>query len=425
MKKILFYTGISRTFRATLIGHLYEIAQVHPVVLLSEELDQETEKVLRNKTLFPKLEKIVPIRQSKNIYSLKLAKNVLEQEKPDIVIVPSDMNSLFELYLMRFAERKNILKIAIQIANLPDSMITAKRIDLVNAYLRFPSLFPLRLRLSLVRCRKYLRHFFCYWILPLTVGEKPFFGKSSHILRKGKSGMRDADYQIVFSKRDYEIFQREGVPAEKLHILSHPKARNKDFFERVYLNKFKKYKENTKIVGLMLPTEVEFGFKRNNYSLIPIEEREKKWMETIKLISQILSGWEIYIKPHPGTKNINRIKGRLETISKDIKVANPQEPVDKCLAIADVIIELPLSASNSLFTASLQYPKTPIISLDFFDELFGDFYKDFEGIKYIDTEEKFINILRLIRDDQYHKKPKTKLEPEGFPSIIELLKHLC
>ncbi|GAF75862.1 unnamed protein product [marine sediment metagenome] len=238
--------------------------------------------------------------------------------------------------------------------------------------------------------------------------------------------MRDADYQIVFSKRNYDIFLREGVSAEKLYILSHPLARNtREFFERVYLNKFKKYKENTKIVSLMLPGGTEIGFRKNDYSLISIEEREKNWIETIKLIKKILLGWKIYIKPHPNTKNINKIKGSLETISKNIKVVNPQEPADKYIVIADVIIELPLSVSTVLFTASLQCPEKPILSLGFLHEFLGDYYKDFEGIEYIDDKEKLINILKLIRDDKYQKKPKVKLGSEGFSNIIELLEYLC
>ncbi len=434
IKKVLFYAPLPRTFRTTLIGYLCEVSQVYPVILLSEKLDSETEKVLKNRTLFPKLEKIIPVRQltgkkmnlfAKNIYLFKLAKNVLQQDKPDIIISSSDMHSLFELYLMRFAKRKNILKIAVQVANIGESVAEARRVDLINAHLRFPSFLPFWLRFFFVKCRKYFGHFLYYWLLPLIVGEKPFFGKSSHILRRGQSGMRDADYQTVFSKRDYDIFLRDGVPAKKLYILSHPLARNKEFFERIYLNKLKKYKENAKIVSLMLPIDTEIGFRKNDYSLIPTEEREKNWIATVKLISEMLSGWKIYIKPHPGTKDINKIKGSLETISKNIKVVNPQEPADKYIAIADVIIELPLSASTALFTASLQRPEKPILSLDFLHEFLGDYYKDFEGIEYVDTEEKFINILESIRDNKYQKKPKTKLESEGFSNIIELLKHLC
>jgi len=59
-KKIIFYTSTPRNFRTTLIGYLYEICQVYPVILLCEELDFETEEILRNKELFPKLEKIIP-----------------------------------------------------------------------------------------------------------------------------------------------------------------------------------------------------------------------------------------------------------------------------------------------------------------------------------------------------------------------------
>ena len=63
VKKVIFYTSIPRLFRTTLIGHLYEIAQVYPVILLSEKLDSETERALKNKDLFPKLEKIIPVQQ--------------------------------------------------------------------------------------------------------------------------------------------------------------------------------------------------------------------------------------------------------------------------------------------------------------------------------------------------------------------------
>jgi len=36
----------------------------------------------------------------------------------------------------------------------------------------------------------------------------------------------------------------------------------------------------------MLPSDVEFGFRRKNLSLIPREQRENNWIETIELINQ-------------------------------------------------------------------------------------------------------------------------------------------
>ncbi len=365
---------------------------------------------------------------SKNIYLYKLAKSVIKQYHPDIVMSASDMHSLFELYLMRFAKGINALKITIQPFNVVNSVIGAKRVDLINTYLRFSSFLPFRLRFFLVKCRKYFGHFLYYWILPLIVGEKPFLGKSSYILRRGQSGMRDADYQIVFSKRYYDIYLKDGVPAEKLYILSHPLARKtREFFEKVYFNKTSKYRKENNIAALMLPSNKP-GFRKKSYSLISKEEREKNWLETIKLISKIFLGWKIYIKPHPDTKNINKIKESLELISKNVKVVNPQESADKYIEIADVIVGLPLSASTTLFTASLQCPEKPIISLDFHQELLGDYYQDFEGIEYIDSKEKLINVLESIRDNKYQKEyqknKEKKIKGKEFSNTVELLEYL-
>ena len=431
-KKIIFYTSTPRNFRTTLIGYLYEICQVYPVILLCEELDFETEEILRNKELFPKLEKIIPVYKSlkkkvnlftynKDIHTF--LRNIIYQYKPEIIISSGDMHSLFEMYLMRFAKRINTCRIAIQPVNIGDSVAGARWVDLINAYLRFPRLLPLQLRLFFVKCRKYFGHYLYYWILPLTVGEKPFFGKSSYVLRKGQSGMRDADYQIVFSKRDYNIFLKEGVSAKKLYILAHPflSPKTRRFFDKYNSHEFKK---DSKVATLMLPGDVEFGFRRNDYSLISNEEREKNWMETVRLINEIFPRWTIYVKPHPATRDLEKLKESFEAISKKIKFVNPESWAEEYIKIADVVIELPLSASTALFTASLQCPEKPIISLDFHHELLGDYYKDFEGIEYIDNKEKLINVLELIRDNKYQKKSKAKLEPEGFSSAVDLLEYL-
>lgn len=435
--KVLFYTTIPRIFRTTLIGYLYEISQVYPVVLLSEELDSETEEILKNKTLFPKLEEIIPIRQftgekmnlfAKNKYLYNLAKDTVRRYNPDIIISPSDMHSLFELYLMRFGKRINSLKITIQSSNFGDSATEAKWVDLVNVHLRSPLFLPFWLRFFLIKSRKYFGHFLYHWILPLTVGEKPFLGKSSFILRKGNSGMRDADYQIVFSKRDYDIFLRDGVPAKKLYILAHPLARKtKEFFKKAYFNKFKKHKRDAKVISLILPEDTALGFKKEDFSLISKKEKEKTWIETIKLINKILSGWKIYVKPHPSTKNINKVKESFESISKDIEIVNSQELADKYIEISDAIVGLPLSVSTALFTASLQCSEKPILSLDFYQELLGDYYKNFDGIDYVENIEELTKILESIRDNKYQKQHRENKEEIGlrdFANTVELLDYL-
>jgi hypothetical protein len=433
--RILFYTTISRIFRPVLLCYLYEISQVYPVVLLSEKLDPETRDLLKDKKLFPRLEKIIPVYQppdkkinplSKNRYFYNLAKSIVKKYKPDIVVSPSDMYSLFEMHLMRFAKNANALKIAIQPCNAGEGAVEERLTDLTNAYLRFPSFLPINLRLFLVKCRKYLGHALYYWILPLTSGQKPFFGKSSFILRRGKSGMRDTDYQTVFSRRDYDIFLKAGVPAEKLYILSQPflNSKTRRFFDK-YIGG--NPRERNKIVTVMLPGDVEFGFKRGNYSLISQQEREDCWMRTIKLINRILPGWTIYVKPHPATIDIKGLKKKIEVILKDVTFVNPESWAERYIKRSDVIIELPLSASNAIFIASLLYPEKPIISLDFYHELLGDRFKYFEGVEYIDDEKKFVRTLELIRDKKFKKEPlpeKIKEEDKRkFSNIIEMLNY--
>ncbi len=440
IKKVLFYANAIRAFRATHIGHLYEIVQKYPTILLSEKLDSETEKIINDKKLFPKLEKIIPvdqcpggrqnlwaeIKQNKKLH--KLAKDVVRKYKPDVLITSTDIHSLFEMYLFRFAKRTDALKIVIQPSNIGNSKAAEKWVDFLNTYLRFPEFLPFWLRLFLVKCRKYFGHFLYLWVLPLLVGERPFLGKASYILRKGNIGMGDSDCLITFSKRDYDVFLKDGVPPEKLYILAHPLARkNREFFEKVFFNKPKKEKKSSKVVLLLFPIE-EIGFRRKDYSLIRGEERYKKWKEIAILIFKNLPDWKIIVKPHPDLKDINEIKSLFSFNSGDIEVVDPKEQVDKFIEIADIIVGLPLSSSTTLFTASLQCPEKPILSLDFLQEVFGDYYKNFEGIEYIDNKDNFVNILQLIRDNKYQKKyqkpEKRKLNEKEFPNTVAMIESL-
>lgn len=436
IKKVLFYTNIPRAFRATLVGYVYEVSQKYPTILLSEKLDAETEKILSNKALFPLLEEIVPVRQfsagnenifkkNKNLYCL--AKQTIEKYKPDIVISPSDTHSLFELYLMRFAKKINALTIAVQTANVLDSNVVRKWVDLTNAYSKLPYFLPLWLRLLFIKARKYGGHFFHYWILPIMVKEKPFFGKSSHILHTGNSGMRDADYQIVFSQKDYHVYLNDGVLKEKLRILSHPlKRKSREFFEKAYFNNYiEGTNAESKILVLLWPSDL-IGFRRVDNSLISERETKRMRVKIIKKIAGTMSEWQMIIKPHPDTIKIDTIKEELKNIL-NVTVIDPKEPIDKYLEIADAVIGLPLSASTALFTASLLYPDKPIISLDMNQEITGDYYKDFEGVEHIDDEQKLIEVLESIKNDTYQK-PLDKIEKQSeknkYSNLIEIIEFI-
>lgn len=436
IKRILFYTGIPRNFRSTSIGYLYEISQVYPIVLLSEELDEKLKRIIGNRKLFPKIEKIITVNQytgsnknlfQKNHHFYKMAKETIDLYKPDIVVTPHDIYP-FEMYLLRFAKKINAVTLAVQEGNSTDIESNRKYVDLINAYLRFPRFLPLFIRFFLVQLRKYSGHILYYWILPILVFQEPFFGKSSYILRKGISGMRDADYRIVFSKRDYDFHIKAGVPSKKLYILSHPLKRNtKNFFEEILLNNKNNYKiSDDKIATLLIPA-AEIGFKKENHSFISEKERMKNNIETINLISKTLKDWKFYIKPHPLVKSFNEMKKNFESISNSIKVINPLEPIEEYIKMGKAIIELPISMSTSLFSTSLLFPEKAILSLDLNKELAGDFYKNFKGIEYISSKEKLIKVLELIKNNKFHKKNKLKnkkIQKEKFSSLVDLLNFL-
>lgn len=429
MKKILFYTSKNFIFRSGIIGYLYEISQVYPVILLSEELDTETDELIRDKKLFPKLEEIIPARQysgekmnlySRNKYLCCLAKDVILKYRPDILMTASDTHSLFDLYLMRFAKKTKAIKIAIQSSNVGNNVIVKKYIDLENANIRFPQFLPLWFRIFLMNLRKYAGHFLYYWLLPMAVGEKPFFGKIGHILWMGCSGRKDADYQTVFSKRDYNIYIEDGVPAKKLYIVSHPlMGKAKDFFRETFLKPAEKIKTGENILTFVWPAE-EIGFRRVNYSLISKEENKIIRKEIVSLAAKILNNWKIFLKPHPDITDLTEIKKNFQSLSNSIEITNQSEPVDKYLEMSNVIVGIP-PASTSIFTAFLQYPEKPLLTIDFSKEVFGDSYKDFDGIEYIDNREKFIEILELIRDDKYQKKYEVIPQSESFSSIVDFL----
>ena len=287
-----------------------------------------------------------------------------------------------------------------------------------------PNFLPLSVRLFFVKFKKYLGYFFYHWILPLMMGEAPFRGKTSFIFWNESSGLKDADYSVVFSKRDYDLCIKDGVPAKKLFILNHPLIREntKKFFEKTYFsNSLNKQKKYSKILTVMLPAE-RIGFKRSDYSLIPEKKTQENKVRIVTLVADILKGWKIFIKPYPYALDISEIKKIFEPISNWATVVEPLEPADKYIKMSDVILGVP-PASTTLFTASLRSPKKIVLSLDLNNEFLGDIYKNFNGIKYINSEEKFIEVLNLISNNKYYQ--KSDIEKDStFSDTNELLNYI-
>jgi len=360
--KILFQSTNPNLFRTTFIGYLYEIAQKHKVVLLTVEIDSYTKKILCDRNLFPGLEKIIFFEPPfygdifrKNYRLCQKSKRILQDYNPDIIIVSQDIWPM-GLYLLRFAKKAGSITVAIQ-----DGFRIAEKKKLylwsclMNSYTKMPRFLPFFLRFFLVKMKKYFGHFLYYWVLPLTAGEMPFPGKTSFVFWDFSPGLRVADYSAVFSKRDYDLSIKDGVSPEKLFVLGHPLEYKftKRFFEEVYFSKNKRI-ENLKTLTIMW-SEEKIGFGREDYSLIPEEKMRESRVKIVKLISEKLADWKIFIKPHPEVKNASEVKEFLGQIPNNLLIVDPLEPADKYIEMSSVIVGMP-PPSTTLYTAQKQNP---------------------------------------------------------------------
>lgn len=439
IEKVLFYTNTARAFRSTLIGHLYEISNAFPVILLSEELDSQTETLLGRKDLFPKLEEVIPVHQfsagrenpvSRNRRLHRLALDSIRRHKPDIVISSSDMHSLFEMYLLRIAKKKGALTICIQPTFMDSSARTSKWVDMINMHTRLCFPVPDFLKHNLIRARKYAGHFLYHWIFPLSVPTAPLPGKSSYVLRRGNCGMRDGDFYVVFSRRDYDICIQDGVLPERLRILAHPLNRSAKEFFKVHLTRPAAAISDTacKIVTLLLP-EDDVAFRAGDFSVISRAERWNLRKDIISLVSKILKDWKIFIKPHPNIHDLEAVRNDIEAISGRIEFVLPSDSVDPFVEASSLVIELPRSASTATFFASMASPPKPVFSLDFDHEYLGDCFKNFSGIDYIDDRNDFIRRLECVRDNdncRKHPPPSRKNDEESgsFENTVSMLMSL-
>lgn len=435
IKRILFYTHSPRAFRSTLIGHLYELCQHFPTVLLSEVLDAETEAVLRRRELFPRLEAIVPVHQftggpmpavARNRYLYQVARDTITRYRPDVVLSASDMHSLFELYLFRFAKRIRARTITFQTAvDADDPNLLAYIVDLENAYARMSAFLPRAARLALVRAQKRLGHLLYHWVFPILVGELPLVGRSSYILRRGNSGMRDADYHVVLSRRDLQSCLRAGVPAGKIRILSHPWGRQtRTFFEVAYQlgsEEGRSHADGKRVLAILPGGEI--GFRRPDFLVISRGERRRRWEEIVRLVLTALPGWMVRVKPHPDSRDMPELKARFERLSPRVQIVDPASPVEWEIARSTVIVGLPRSSSTALLTAVLQCPEKPVISVDLEQEVLGDVYRGVEGIEYVTSRESLEKLLGRVRDGAYGKPTRPaadgSVHPGEFSTTVE------
>lgn len=428
---IVFYTGPERLFITTLIGNLYELAKNYRIILLAEKLSENTLNLLNNKELFKNIEKIIYINQfsisnkklfHKNFCLYKLAKEIVSEYKPDIVITENDIYP-FELYLLRFAKRIGAINIAIQASLKMPAKETKYYYTLLYAYEKIPRYIPLPISKLIIKITRALGHILVYWILPICVGEIPFHGKTSYITWNYTTGKRDADFYFALTKKDLNLFENEGVPKDKLRVLAHPMTRETNkIFKKLYSEDAPEYPKDKKIFMLNWPP-ISKGFTED-MKIIPPDEFEKSRLRLLEKIAKNLTEWLIIIKPHILVNDFENTKEKMEKIAKNISVADPKATTNPFIDISDVVAGPP-PVSTTLFMATLQNPNALVLSFNLGKEFRGDFYKDFPNIEYIDTEKKLDDILKELYNGTYktrHKELYTQEEIET--NTVDLIKQM-
>jgi hypothetical protein len=414
--RILFYPHSARAFSSSLIGHLYELCQEYPVVLLAEPMHDSYASLLKNRALFPKLERVEII--SGLGFSLRelirgnrkwhrLARDLVRQIQPQLVITENDMSSLFDMYLLREAKKNGATCLTIQGMLQREDTKILKFVELMNVCSdgTGPGLRR-QFRFWSYRARKRLGHFLVHYLLPWTVGEGDLHGRSSYVLRRGASGLRDSDLNLVPTPQAFLAHTASGVPAEKLAVLPHPLLRvpHELYFVAADTGSTPIPPAEAKSI-LVLLTSVPVGFHQHDYSLIDREHRQQTRLRILRLLHEIFPDWRILVKPHPDCGPIETVQEYFATVLDMITILPPSVPVEPHLIQCSIILDLPLSVTTTLFTAACACPEKPIISANVDQEFYGDHYKNYPGIDYVESMGELTALLLGIKAGSYRKPP--------------------
>jgi hypothetical protein len=429
-RPILFYSENDRTFRTTLIGYLYDLAQNHRVILLSEKLDMESNLILKDRKLFPYLENIITVNQyerqtdnilSRHIFFSQLARNIIACYKPSMIFVSG--HNLFEIYLRRHAKE---MFGAISVACIGFLGVSYYRenilfLDLSRSYRHFPHCLPVRFRLSLARLRRWMSHFVFYIAAPVITGQSPFLDETG-IFNYNFKEMENIDHSFVFTVNNYNMLIENGIPEDKLFVLCHPLQTDaKAVMKYAYLGNCSK-PACVKAVTIFIDIIGYWSFCKNDQALIPDDQAFNNRITVIQEVCRLLPDWIVYIKPHPMSNKIPEFLEMLRAAGLDggqIDFVSSTEPAEKYIELADIILGFP-PASTALFTSLLQCEQKPVLAIDINRELWGDAYRNFDGIEYIDSMEKLQLIIESIENESYKKK-KGECPAKGFRHITEAL----
>lgn len=437
--RILFHTHSRRAFTTTLIGNLFELTREHTVVLVSEQLSDDTVALLQQRSRFPGLECIITtdplefrpwalLKANRKIH--RFIRNLILTHRPDVIVSENDMMSLFDLYLFRVAKLRRIPTATFQ-------SMTEFREEDNQTYNQLMHLHPRgepargvirAARLVRIWLRKQLGHLLVHAILPLLAGLGILWGKSSYMKWRGASGMRDGDLNLVLTPETFAEYARRGVPVEKLGLLRHPLQRGVP--PDLFLGPTEPEPgagSPAKPTFLVLMGFVTLGFERDTLWPIPEEKRRAAFIGVLALIRQMLPDWRIRLKPHPNWKTREKVLAFLGSLDPTVELIEPGERVESQLAGASAVLDLPPAASTTLFIAALAYPNKPVIAADVLDEFYGDNYHYTDGIDYCRGMSELEELLRRINTHSFAKQAKSTrpaIPYQEFTSAGEVITRL-
>jgi hypothetical protein len=399
-KKAIFYPGPIHLFWTTGIYYLYLISKRYEVTLVLENCSIDNEKKIievckhRLKDVFHLETKYNLLRHK---YYRETAYNLVGSVNPDIIFINDDQN-VFNTYLLRATKKKGCVSICYQTGTMEGKrrynwglFCGADACNMADKYK-----LPYFISLLLTKLIQHSRHIWHYYCAPLLAGERPFTGKSSAYLSKGRSGMRDGDCFVVFSEREKNICISDGLCADKIIILSHPiESVDRSMIEELWniknANKTKQDKEKT--VLILLPhVENDFCVERETGQIISKERIYESW-ETI--MSSTLNKYPnaiVWLKMHPGANlNSKTTKWLLKDFIRYRNIEIVSNDVDgmQYAVNADIIIG---ETSTLLYTVSRAFEDKDVISFDLLKRRLGDAYKGDRKICYVTDIGEFLSM---------------------------------
>lgn len=400
---IFFYSHLERHFMSTLIGHLYILCRNHKVLLFSYGLSKKSLNILKNKNLFKNL-LIVNICKSDNSEGLsgqlkefknnvKIFDKYFEQYHCKTLITSSDWHSLNELYLMRKAKQKKSLRISIQESVHVDTHLRKEWLSLERKKFEsnlFLSKFLNKIHIFILFSLKYI---YIQILIPFFALRLPFFTMQTQFLWSGASGSNQSNFHLAFSKHEKNQYMRSGVNKEKLLTMAHPFTikESKPLVDLLFPDKFK---ESNSILIVMDIIYDHFYKNKKPYSK---NEKIKDTISILKNIATIFNKKNILIKPHPESIHFDTFPYIISELEEfeNIKFLNPTKPIEPFFNSVNTLICLPPAFSSSLVFFKLFYPEKTAIAIDFYDEYFGDIFKDGEyGINYVSSLEELKSVIK-------------------------------